>query len=298
MRIHGAGKGIRGSLRRLWILPVRYGLTPDRMRSRVRLMCDELGRAEIPPTIHVTASNIERHPEIVRDLRTADVGLHGNRHIRYTEMSPWEQAQDLDASLATFRSHDLEPHGFRAPYLQTNGDTIALLEARGLSYDSSVPVMTPLPNEAMAERIAAVSASRYGGQRRFQSYRHPGTHVAELPVAIPDDEILVDALRLTTAVLSRIFLTMVRSAARTGTLLVLQVHPERFSICSEAVRAALLAATDMGGWKTSLSEAAAFVLGSPAERTGWLRGSPFAVAVTGDLDALALPDFSLRLMGG
>src|SRR5205809_6133837 len=111
------GKGFRGSARRASLLPRRYGLGPERLRSRLREMAAVLARWAATPTVPVTANTLDRHPGITEDLHGMDPAIHGYRHIAYSSLTEAEQASDLDAAVTAFRRHDLPAHGFRAPYL-------------------------------------------------------------------------------------------------------------------------------------------------------------------------------------
>jgi len=117
-------------------------------------------------------------------------------------------------------------------------------------------------------------------------------------VALPDDEILVDAMGLRRpAALWRIFESMLEQVRIEGSLLALMVHPERFGFLSDAVELVLQRATDDGAWKASLSEISRWVIQRGGSSTTWPHGSAYAVAITGDLDALSLTDFAWRAIG-
>jgi hypothetical protein len=291
------GKGFRGSIRRATVLPERYSLGPSRIRSRLTEMADCLRRWDAVPTIPATASALDRHPEIVREIAGVDVAIHGYRHVAYANRPRAEQAADLDRAVESFTRHGLRSHGFRAPYLRADGTTIELLQERRFLFDSSacrflLPEGHPLAAEAM--RLAAL---RYPGVTRGPLLPEARGALAEVPVALPDDEILVDGLGITNpATLAGVFSAMFQTAKASGSLLVLQVHPERFHLCFEAVTGVLKEATELGAWKATLSEVATWTL-KRGGAGGWPDGRPMALSVTGDLDAVSLGDFPRRLWG-
>src|SRR2546426_3409868 len=292
-----AGKGFRGSARRASLLPLRYGIGPERLRSRLRSMAEVLARWETTPTVPVTTSALERHPALAEDLRRVDPAIHGYRHTRYSALRETEQARDLDEAMASFRRHGLPAHGFRAPYLAANETTRTLLKARGFAYDSSACALSLPQGHPAAPSVLRLAKARYGpvpeGPRGVQT---DGGFV-ELPVALPDDEILIDGLGIENPEeLTRIFRAMLEPCLRSGGLLVLQVHPERFHLCAAAVEGLLRSSRDKGAWMAPLSEIADHARNAP--RGGWPGGQSMAVAVTGDLDAVSLLDFVHRLWGG
>src|SRR6267143_2367396 len=119
------GKGFRGSARSASLLPRRYGLGPERLRSRLREMTAVLDRYEATPTLPVTANTLARHPGIAKELRSVDPAIHGYRHVAYSSLTEEQQARDLDAAVTVFRHHDLPARGFRAPYLAAGETTRA-----------------------------------------------------------------------------------------------------------------------------------------------------------------------------
>lgn len=296
MAAERAGKGFRGSIRRAAMLPERYSLGPSRIRSRLKEMTDCLRRWDMTPTIPATASSLDRHPEIVREIAGIDHAIHGYRHVAYANRPREEQAADLDRAMASFTRHGLRPRGFRAPYLSADETTLALLQERKFLFDSSefrflLPEDHPVANEAM--RLATV---RYHQIARGPILPEMRGSLAEIPVALPDDEILVDGLEISNpSTLTDVFMAMFRVARSSGSLLVLQVHPERFHLCLEAVRAVLTEATEAGAWKATLSEVAAWT--RKHGQQAWPDGRPMAVSVSGDLDAVSLGDFTRRLWG-
>jgi len=291
-----AGKGLRGTARRASLLPARYGLTPDKLRTRIRAMTADLSRWEATPTVPVTANALDRHPEIAGDLVGCDSAIHGYRHVRYAGLSEAAQSHDLDLASRAFRNHQVPVQGFRAPYLAADATTRALLKSRGFAYDSSSPSMALPTDHPAAGEIVRLAEARYGDVPSGPARPTLEGGLVELPVALPDDEILIDGLGIDNEEgLGRIFQAMLRPALDAGALLVLQIHPERFHLCSKAIGGVLRSATDGGAWIAPLSEIASHVRASPS---GWPAGHAMALAVTGDLDAVSLLDFARRVWEG
>jgi hypothetical protein len=80
-----------------------------------------------------------------------------------------------------------------------------------------------------------------------------------IPVTLPDDEILVDRLGVEdTEIIEDVWMTMLEKTRMRGEIFVLQLHPERFAICKDAMQSLLSKASDpeQGIWVTSMKEVA------------------------------------------
>jgi len=292
-----SSKTVRERVRRAAILPARYGFGAARLGRRIEQMVAFMDRWEFRPTIPVTASVLDRHPSVVRSLRGADLAIHGYHHRSYASMDTKQQAADLDAAISAFGRRGLVAEGFRAPYLAPGPATSRLLRSRRFVYDSSIPEFYLTDREPISDRAKKLAVMRYGRLTPVSSRKNDGSIMTELPVALPDDEILVDGLGIRSpSTLTRILRVMTDRALASARHLVLQVHPERFHIFAGALDSVLEKATEDGAWKTSLSDAAAWMVSGKSQPGNWPNGGPYAVSVTGDLDALSLSDFATRVL--
>lgn len=291
-------KGVQGAVQRATLLPFRYGISPEKLRARLSRMAAFLERWDAKPTIPVTAVLLRRHPGLVPALKGMDPAIHGFNHVAYAAMSLTEQANDLDLALDAFGECGLQVRGFRSPYLQPSAGTLDLLKKRSFLFDSSFTQYT-LPRTHPAHTDASrLVAMRYGVKRSSEPPGPPDRGLVELPVALPDDEILVDAMGLRSpSALWSIYQAMLIEASKDGGILVVQLHPERFGVCEDALAMLMTRASDDGAWIPSLTEAAEWVLSGHGKPRSWPKGRPYAISITGDLDAVALGDFASRFLG-
>lgn len=136
-------------------------LEQRRFGPRVGLprILDMLGELEVPATFFVPGWTAENHPGLLGSIleRGHEVGAHGYLHERLHEISPEEEEEVLERSLATLKQlGDIEPQGYRSPSFQLNRGTPALLESRGFLYDSSLmgydhPYMLRTANGCLTE---------------------------------------------------------------------------------------------------------------------------------------------------
>lgn len=297
MQKQESSKGLREKVRRAALLPTRYGFGPERMGRRIERMVAYMSRWELQPTIPVTASVLDRYPSVISSLNGADLAIHGYQHRSYAGMTGEEQAVDLDAAISAFGRNGLVAEGFRAPYLATNPATFRALESRRFVYDSSVPEFYLASADLISHQAKQLADIRYGSMPAVPLSRKDTRALTELPVALPDDEILVDGLGVRTSpALARVLNSMVERARASGGHLILQIHPERFHIFADALHSVLDGATADGAWKPSLAEAAAWIIRGKGGPGHWPAGRPYALSVTGDLDALSLADFVSRVL--
>ncbi len=291
-------KGLRLGLRRAFILPGRYGFSEKRFLRRFDRMVSLLKENGVVGTFPVTAMVLDRHPGLAKVLGGMEVAVHGYRHRDISNLGAEEQEKLMRISLKTFKSHGLKVVGFRAPYLRSNKATLIAAKRAGFLYDSSTPSAWRSGGKVDDSPALRVALSSYGLDEIKNHFPILQDSIIEMPVAIPDDEILVDRLSIkSNEQLSEIFLGMVDSALESGGHLVLQLHPERFVIFEKALEAILKKTKAVGGWIASLGEVASWWRTREEDGQMWPDGSRFALTITGDIDAVTLTDFGLRFLG-
>ncbi len=292
-------KGLLGFVQRTALLPTRYGIASGRLESHLREMIHHVSRWGFEPTIPVTAIILERHAQSASALEGADVAIHGYRHLPYDELSPDAQVADLVSARDTLSRAGFEARGFRAPYLRQGKETNQILRNCGLVFDSSDCCFTLTAGHELYDRCLAPAMSRYPDLEISPSLPATEDGLIEMPVCLPDDEILIDGLAIRNPeTLDRVYQAMLEDASAAGSHLVLQIHPERFPLCKAPLTHVLERARDSGAWLASLTEVANWIVRNRSQEHTWPRGRPFAVSVTGDLDAVSLTDFASRLAGG
>ena len=293
-----AMKGFRGTIQRAAILPVRYGATTSKIHRCLNGMISLCERFDFEPTIATTVSVLDRHRELVSSLGDVDVAVHGFHHVAYSRLTREQQANDLELAIRTLNRLGLSARGFRAPYLSVSRDTPRLLRSRGFLFDSSSIEVSLPEGHSLSPDLLDLIRTRYGSQIQSPTYQLREEGPIEFPVSLPDDELLVEGLRIRNSkVLFRILESMLLDAKSRSSLLVLQIHPERYQIFSDALELVLRKSQDEGACRLSLGEAAEWIIHGGSAPQGWPHGASYALAVTGDLDAASLSDFAPRIGG-
>jgi hypothetical protein len=188
------------------------------------------------------------------------------------------QRGQMAHALEVFRAAGVPADGFRSPYLRGNEKTVAAARSLGFRYIS---------NETISYDVldcAAVEPSRWAGyQKALNLYSAVSStevvarprlsgDLVEIPVSMPDDEILVDRLGFADGHrIGKVWANLVDLTYAAGDLLTLQLHPERGIACQEALALALATARrkPQTVWIAQLRDIAAW----------WRRRSAFQLKV-------------------
>jgi peptidoglycan/xylan/chitin deacetylase (PgdA/CDA1 family) len=217
------------------------------------------------PTFPVPAVTMKRHPRLIRDLhdRGIEFAVHGYIHIDYGVLEPAEQEKHFQKAITTFRDNKIPFTGFRAPFLRINNETLPVLSRLKFAYDSSHAINWEVLDR---EKFPAQSWESYNRlidfyqpypDRDFLALPRAVDGIIEIPVSIPDDEAMVERLRITdTQEISRIWMHILEETHKRGELFTVQLHPERIMIFENALTEVILRAKTLepSVWITTLGE--------------------------------------------
>jgi len=296
--------------RRAVMLLRRQGVTPRRIMAALEDYAMVLSRYHVHATFPTTAAVFLRHPEPVQQLAAVghEIALHGYHHVDHSLLTPTQQEAEVRQGQAAFASAGIWVSGFRAPYLRVNDSLLAVVASAGLTYDSSQATFFPVLDEArLSETARTVLRAVLDFYRPDDADTVPSlphrlpNGLVEIPVSLPDDEILVDRLKWDVALVGETWQRMLTIVRSRNELLTLQLHPERALLCADALDRLLAWARTQEPpiWIATLAEVAAWW----QERTSrqieerWPGNAQGALAITGDLDALTLWDYAWRVRG-
>jgi peptidoglycan/xylan/chitin deacetylase (PgdA/CDA1 family) len=272
-------RGATATLARTKQVVSRFGATTSAMARRLDRFESIAAAHGVLPTWPTTACVLERHPALLRRYaeRGVELALHGLVHGDHAAIDAGRQRETIAHAIELFERSGLRPLGFRGPYLRYNDDTLAALRALGLRYHSSQAFVF----QSIATNTTPAAASQlalalrlYGAVDARTTCVRPRSldGLVDIPVAVPDDEILLDRLRLSEPALSAEWLHILGLTHARGDLFTIQLHPERIPELGEALEATLRAAR-------ALVPAVYFArLDGIAD--WWLRRSRFVLRVT------------------
>ena len=240
-------KGGAGVAARVGTITSRFSVTAARMERYLTHYVALAGRYDARPTLPITACVLTRHPGLIRRFAESGVefAIHGLVHNDHAVLSLEAQRQSISKAVTIFRNAGVPCAGFRAPYLRYNQATIEAVRSLGLRYHSSQAVAFPVlpPTVAGSPRAAAYArALQFYEARdaaRVAVRPHARYGLIDIPVAVPDDEILVDRLRLNRQAQAAAWLAILERTHARGELFTMQLHPERILECAYALRVVL-----------------------------------------------------------
>ena len=227
-----------------------------------------------------------------------EMAIHGYNHRDMSGIEKHSQELMIRKAIDTFHSFSLEVKGFRAPYLRWSDSTLDAVAGVGLLYDSSIPVAWRCGNDLDSATLMKDALASYGVGEVGTHFPAIRGNLVEMPVAVPDDEILIDRVDVSaTDQLTKALMAMTDSAVLSGGHLVLQLHPERFHIFGNALDDVLKHAQERRIWIAPLGEVAKWWKEKTASGPAWSGGARCTLTISGDIDAVTLGDFIARRFG-
>jgi len=262
-------KGPLALLKRARSITNRYGLTPAKMDQALHLFAQTLRRFDQGASFPLTAVALKRNSGTIAKYldQNIEFAVHGYTHIDYAQLPPEEQLAHLRRARETFAAAGVKAVGFRSPYLRREPHLYAALEAAGFSYVSNQPVMWDVLDAddfvpstyAAYERAIGFYDPWYASER--PSLPQLCNQVVEIPVSLPDDEILLDRLDgETNGLVAKAWRRILSKSYQREELFTIQLHPERIDRCADGLSAVLAEARTLAPsvWLARLDEIAAW----------------------------------------
>ena len=262
-------KGPLALLKRARSITNRYGLTPAKMDRALHLFTQTLRRFDYGASFALTAVVLKRNRDMITKYLDQNIEfvVHGYTHIDYSQLAPEEQLAHLRRAREAFAAAGVKAVGFRSPYLRRETHLHAAIEATGFSHVSNQPVLWDVLG------ADAFTPSTYASYERAIAFYDPWNaserlslprlcnQVVEIPVSLPDDEMLLDRLGgETNSMVEKAWRRILSETYRRGELFTIQLHPERIVRCVDGLSAILAEAHRLtpSVWLARLDEIAAW----------------------------------------
>ncbi len=253
MKIHSItlatkAKGLPAFLKRGRSLVNRYGLTPNKMDQALQLLVQTLQRFDCAASIALTAVVLERNVGTIAKYidQNIEFVVHGYTHIDYSQLSLEEQLEHLNRARKIFAAANIAVTGFRSPYLRQDVHLNMAIENSGFSYVCNQPVMWDVVDvDAFISSTCSSYERALGFYAPWSASERPSLprlcgNLVEIPVSLPDDEILIDRLDGTTGdLVEQTWQRILAETYQRGELFTLQLHPERMSLCLDGLSSVL-----------------------------------------------------------
>jgi peptidoglycan/xylan/chitin deacetylase (PgdA/CDA1 family) len=259
---------------------IRGGRRFDRILDRIDGI---LTPRDFRITFFVTAGVIQRHSHRIDRLKRLghEVGSHGIFHSRMDILDFDSQLEILRDSYRTLVDSGQVIRGFRSPYLNYNSQTREALEMSPYTWTSGEVILWGDGSSecASAQRLDELySYRRSDEQLSLPTLRR---RVLDIPITLPDDEMLYERLRIRDHRAQRIFWAKIFGEIhRRGELFHILFHPERFHRTGKAIGGVIDAVHGCrpGPWCTTLDRLADWWL--RRSRWQWRRIDEAHVAIT------------------
>lgn len=263
-------KGIDGLVARAGTILKRFSITQTRVEKYLTFYSELTAAFDVQPTLPITATVLARHPALIAHFaeRGMEFAIHGLVHEDHASLGFEIQRSSIGQALAIFQAANIPCTGFRGPYLRYNDATQAAVRSLGLRYHCSQAVDFAAIEE---EDEHSATAGKY--RRALNLYRALNADkivvrprnchgLINMPVAIPDDEIMVDRLHFDSHSQTLTWLAILEQTYERGELFTLQLHPERIFECAGALQAVLTEAQQFRPriWIARLDDIAAWWL--------------------------------------
>jgi peptidoglycan/xylan/chitin deacetylase (PgdA/CDA1 family) len=224
----------------------KYGFSNESLRSELLEFSTILHRHSIIPTFPVTAYVVKRHPTLFKRMQDQGIefAIHGFRHVDYTLLKSSQIRHHLEEAISIFNRNGLKFSGFRFPFLKRSPQTLAIIGEYPFEWDSSEAISWRLPPDIPIDSLRQHDyyniLSTYNSlPGRLRSLPWMMNRVLEIPVSIPDDDVLAERLGLSGQWISKTWLNILKESRDKGEIFVLQLHPERFLQCRTALQAVI-----------------------------------------------------------
>jgi hypothetical protein len=269
---------------RLGDITTRYGMTAALMDDALLQFSEILQRFDCPATFPITAIPLKRYRETVEKylIRNIEFAVHGYTHIDYGQQDEETIDRHIQAARDIFSSQGITPNGFRSPYLSRSAALYTVLQKSGFVYASNQPflwevvdleTLNPSIRAAYERAISCYDPWKSGIRLSLPKLAN---ELVEIPVSLPDDEILIDRLGSPSRLVTQTWLSMLNQSYRRGELFTLQLHPERTTLCADSLLSVLAEARQLTPaiWCARLDEIA----------TWWRERSTARLEISTDVD--------------
>lgn len=222
----------------------RYGVSYKKMELNLNLYLSILQKKNVIPTFPITADALDKHPKLIKRLyhNGVEFAVHGYKHVDHSRLSRKALLRHIEKAIKIFEKHDIPFSGFRFPYLKYNKNFFYAYKNSYFKWSSNHTILWNVKkNFKMSNKnwqAYQTMLKQYNYERSDHCISLPRflNNVLEIPVSLPDDDLLVDRMGLSNEkLIAEIWKDILSQAYSRGELFTLQLHPERISYCKGAL---------------------------------------------------------------
>ncbi|MFH1868943.1 MAG: polysaccharide deacetylase family protein [Candidatus Omnitrophota bacterium] len=287
-------------MRRFLYISRRFGLTPHKQIEFIKYYIFLLKKNNVKGTFFIPATMLSSYSGQINRIEAENIewGIHSDIHTDLTMLEKESQRKHIDNAISIFDKHKIPFKGFRAPYMRIDNSLLeAVCRQKRFLYDSSNSVIC---DEVYQDTHLSYDWARsfYSPQLHSQKRAFPAIikQLVQIPVTLPDDDMLVDRDRLDPDSILKIWRRILKRYYENKEVFVLQLHPERIFYLGTALDSLIREAKSFEPpiWIATLGEVAEWRRESGLEER-WPAPYKSALCITGDIDMLTITDFLDRL---
>jgi peptidoglycan/xylan/chitin deacetylase (PgdA/CDA1 family) len=260
-------KGFIGFFLRIVMLFRRFDFSGKKMKKAVSEIQQIGKKYSYMPALIIPSIVLKRHNSFFNLFSNNGLEFcaHGYVHRDFKPLSLEEQIAHIGMAKETFNNFSISVYGFRSPYLSRNRFTTEAIQKNNFLWESNETliwndylVSQKLKSNNLMRDAVHLLYNPLDAKENVPIPRLLG-EVVGIPVALPDDEILIDRLGITNPkTIESIWAKMLEKIREQGGIFVLQLHPERLAICKDAMEGLLNVASrpEQGIWVTGMKEVA------------------------------------------
>ncbi len=260
-------KGFIGFFLRIGMLVRRFDLSGNKMKRAVSEIRKIGKKYSYQPALIIPSVVLKRYHRFFNLFSNNGLEFcaHGYVHRDFKPLTLDEQVAQIGIAKDTFNHFGVPVYGFRSPYLSRNCFTTEAIQKNNFLWESNE---TMIWNDYLASQEVKLHSlmrdaihllySPLDAQEHIPIPRLLGK-VVGIPVTLPDDEMLIDRFGIADSkTIEGIWAAILENTRERGGIFVLQLHPERFAICRDAMEGLLERAScpKQGIWVTSMKEVA------------------------------------------
>ena len=260
-------KGLKNFIMRFLSIYNRFGVSPKKYIKNFEKFIELQNEFNFKTTFPITASVYEKHKEKLKPFKdTFKFMLHGLYHIDYTKIKKETIKQHLQKGSSILKNYlNYNEIGFRAPYLRYNETVKSALIESSIKFESSISILIEdiIKIDSKNKKII----NRLYNPKKYKAYPSLPIYyenIIELPVILPDDEILIDRLNIKNEkIILKILINILETIIKNEEMYIMQIHPERINFMFEAIKTLLEKSKKENIWITNLYEIYEWVKKTP-----------------------------------
>ena len=222
-----------------------------------------------------------------------EIAVHGFHHEDFSIQTEERLIEDISRAKEVFGKYGFHVAGYRAPYLKSGKNLLPLLAESGFLYSSSRTAImdwTLARNRDLLAETDKIASHIYDFKRAHEVDIHDTDGLIDIPVSLPDDEILIDRMGIRDDdLLGSILEDVIRASLKSVSFAVIQIHPERYPLMRKALLSFVDRLLSEGGISfVTLRNLSDFLRSRTSSAV--VPGEKKFVCVTGDLDIMSLRD--------